>query len=113
MIGPATPIGSLITYALPLLIVYLVFAGNSLRWVSAILGSWPLQMLGLCSYSLYLWQQLFLAHPQRYLDGPFPIILLPVAVVLSVWLVEKPFIRLGRRWSHALESKQNSPSVAG
>jgi peptidoglycan/LPS O-acetylase OafA/YrhL len=85
--------------AMPMLIVYVIFAGREIAWVRDVLAMKPIQLIGLASYSIYLWQQLFLAKPDRYLVAPFPLWALPIVVVASVVLVERPFIRLGRRLS--------------
>lgn len=105
VVFPLTDLQLVARCLLPPLIVYTVFVGNQLKPVRAILESKPLQWLGLCSYSLYLWQQLFLASPSLYLKAAPPLVLLPVVVIASVWLVEKPFIRLGHRLS-AMRRKQ-------
>ena len=68
---------------------------------------WPVtQILGACSYSIYLWQQLFTAEPLKYgaipLGNPliaFPLLFLCTA--LSYYFVEKRFIELGRRLSRS------------
>lgn len=79
----------------PALIVYLLFATPA--FVRKILATRPVQIVGTASYSLYLWQQLFLgAHDN------LPLWALPIVVALSVLLVERPFIKLGRRLSVAL-----------
>jgi len=103
MLVPLTRYAALLLPLLPLLIAYLVFAGNALRLPRIILESRVVQWLGLCSYSLYLWQQLFLADVDRYLGTPPPLVLLPIVVIASVWVVEKPFIRIGRYLSHKVE----------
>lgn len=54
--------------------------------------------LGLVSYSLYLWQQVFLAAPDFYTFEIHPLItllLIPVTLA-SYFLVEKPAIRWGK-----------------
>lgn len=91
---------------MPVAIVYVIFGGSAINWVRAILEAAPLQWIGLGSYSLYLWQQLFLARPALYADDPLPVLLLPLVVIVSVFLVERPFMRLGRRWSAAIEAKR-------
>lgn len=87
---------------MPIVVVYVIFAGSALGWVRWILESAPLQWIGLGSYSLYLWQQLFLARPGLYSGDPLPVVLLPIIVIASVWLIERPFQRIGRRWSDAI-----------
>ena len=68
--------------------------------VGKVLNWRPLAWLGSISYSLYLWQQPFLAP-----SGGGVLHSLPIAVLLSVlfaWtsfqLVERPFLRLRDRW---------------
>ncbi len=103
VVGPLVGLGIFVIVLLPFLVAYVIFAGKALRWVCAILETRALQIIGAGSYSLYLWQQLFLAPPARYLVAPFSLALLPVIVVLSVRWIERPFIRLGRRLSRHVE----------
>ena len=102
-LGPLTRAAPFVTVALPVLITYIVFAGNAIGRVRKVLESAPLQLIGAGSYSLYLWQQLFLAQPPRYAAGAPSLLLLPLVVFASVRLVEQPFIRLGRRLSRGAE----------
>lgn len=55
------------------------------------------------SYSIYLWQQLFVVprEPSWGVIREFPYSLVSVAVVstLSYFLIEKPSLELRRRWS--------------
>jgi peptidoglycan/LPS O-acetylase OafA/YrhL len=60
---------------------------------SRILEHEHLKRTGMASYSVYLWQQLFM----HAIFGPFVLLLLPVAVFLSYRFVEQPGIQLGRR----------------
>jgi peptidoglycan/LPS O-acetylase OafA/YrhL len=56
--------------------------------------------VGVISYSLYLWQELFLDPTSWSWYARFPqnLVLTFVASLLSYYLVEKPFLRLGRRF---------------
>jgi peptidoglycan/LPS O-acetylase OafA/YrhL len=56
--------------------------------------------IGVLSYSLYLWQQLFLARLNTTWTGAFPVNLLLAfaAAELSFRLVESPFLRLRKRF---------------
>ncbi len=68
--------------------------GRALEWA-------PLRWLGRLSYSLYLWQQLFVSQYHHAALQRFPV---NVALSLgcacfSYYLVERPMIRIGRRFS--------------
>lgn len=106
-IGPLLFPAKLIQLLMPFVTVYVIFAAREISGVRAVLASPPIQAVGVASYSLYLWQQVFLAKPDIYTNGPLPLWLLPVAVVLSVFVIEKPFIRLGRTLSKAALERHN------
>jgi len=69
--------------------------------VSRLLGTRLLRWIGRLSYSLYLWQQLFLPlyDEPKSLVQQFPINVIAafLAALLSYHLVERPFIVYGRR----------------
>ena len=56
-----------------------------------------LSAVGLVSYGLYLWQQMFLGPPAAYnIAIPWECALLcPLIVVLSYFFLEKPLVRTG------------------
>lgn len=60
--------------------------------------------LGMLSYSLYIWQQVFLTTLNATWSGRFPINLLVIFGVaeISYFCVERPFLRLRRRSSPTL-----------
>ena len=62
-------------------------------WLAQWLSTWPLQMIGLMSYSLYLWQQLWLA-PELQLTLPTALAGTLASGAASYWLVEKTALRL-------------------
>lgn len=69
------------------------------RTIGTCLGRGLLPALGIISYSLYLWQQIFLSPTGGLNSGH---IVLPwlgaiTAAVISYWLVEKPFLRFKSR----------------
>ena len=84
--------------ALALVLVFSLERGNLLR---AFLRSRVVQAVGVTSYGIYLWQELFTAPATEYGPSGRPIaFLLPllfVVVPLSYLFVEKPAMRLGRR----------------
>ena len=94
-------------------VVLLITILNCRGLVAAILENSWLRKLGRLSYSLYLWQQLFLvwgiqsaayvAWPQRF---PFNLVCVFACALLSYHLLERPFIRLSHR---AAKSKQLTP----
>ncbi|HVX05048.1 MAG TPA: acyltransferase [Rhodanobacteraceae bacterium] len=67
-------------------------AGRFLNWK-------PIVFLGVVSYSLYLWQQLFLDYQSRAWMDAFPQNLgfAFLAALASWFLVERPFLRLRKR----------------
>lgn len=97
---------------MPFLIAYVIFAGREIGFVARSLAVKPIQLIGLGSYSVYLWQQLFLARPDLYTKAPLPIWALPIVVIASVLLIEQPFIRLGRRLSFSLVKRQEVVTAA-
>jgi peptidoglycan/LPS O-acetylase OafA/YrhL len=63
--------------------------------------------IGVVSYGLYLWQQMFLAPPDAY-RNPLPwqcILLCPLIVWLSYRYLERPAMRIGSRLSRQLVAK--------
>lgn len=71
------------------------------HWLSRLLGALPLRALGLISYSLYLWQQIWMT-PAFQFSLPVALAGALVCSTASYWLVEKPGLRLRHRieqWS--------------
>jgi peptidoglycan/LPS O-acetylase OafA/YrhL len=72
-----------------------------------VLNARPLVYIGQLSYSIYLWQQLFLNRNVQSLPTSFPINLLLALLVagLSYYAVERPMLdaraRIERRWRRA------------
>ena len=87
-----------------LLLVWVMQNPSSL--VGKVLNWKPLVHIGVLSYSLYLWQQLFLTDSNHTASGAFPINLLCTLLVaeLSYHLVERPFLRLRYRFFHKPDS---------
>jgi peptidoglycan/LPS O-acetylase OafA/YrhL len=80
---------------------------------------WPaLRWIGRLSYSLYIWQQLFLGFGVVYLPfgflSKFPVNLLSLLVVscASYYLMERPLVRLGHRFALPRATLESTPLVA-
>ncbi|OQW86169.1 MAG: hypothetical protein BWK72_18625 [Rhodoferax ferrireducens] len=93
---------SLKAMLIPLLILGTVVQDK--RLTSRLLESTPLRMVGRLSYSLYLWQQLFLVWNDERVAGlawvqvfPYNLITVFVCASLSLLLIENPLIALGHR----------------
>jgi peptidoglycan/LPS O-acetylase OafA/YrhL len=85
---------------LPLSLTWLVVHSlHGSRKLGRFLRFKPILFSGRISYSLYLWQQLFTAHPSRYLADSWlqqPLLMLPLAI-LSYVFVERTSVRLGKK----------------
>lgn len=81
-------------------------------WLSRVLGRGPLPFLGIISYSLYLWQQLYLgtAGPLGRVPLTGALALGLVTALLSYLLVERPALRLKQGMRSAAAA--GSPSAA-
>ena len=70
----------------------------------------PLAFIGVLSYSLYIWQQLFLNRSSAALVCTFPLnlILVGLSALGSYYLVEQPFLKLKQRFSPSIGLAANS-----
>ena len=86
----------------------LTVAGTTVHpeWKISRLLEWkPVRFVGSISYSLYLWQQIFIApavdqhgHPW-WQQFPANLVMTFVAATASYYVIEQPLIRFGRRWA--------------
>lgn len=104
----AVPNGSLVSYVRVLL--HLVVLPISFSWLIAasvhqsnrfvrLLKAPPLRFVGVISYSLYLWQQLFTGTPEFFVSRS-PLLIWPLMFLiaaLSYYVIERPAVRAGRR----------------
>ncbi|HEY9126009.1 MAG TPA: acyltransferase [Acidobacteriaceae bacterium] len=92
-----------VAVALPFFIGYTVLRPKSL--LGRFLESAPLKWIGRLSYSLYIWQMMFLVEGARPLgliqSFPLALILPFVCASLSFYFVEKPMIRIGYKLAAA------------
>jgi peptidoglycan/LPS O-acetylase OafA/YrhL len=90
---------SLLGFSIMLFILWLLSGeGGVARWM---LASWPAVQLGLISYSVYIWQQLFLVWPgAAALRFPLNLAAALVAGWLSYKLLEVPMRSRIRGWFH-------------
>jgi peptidoglycan/LPS O-acetylase OafA/YrhL len=93
--------------------------GSATGVLGRILNCRPLAVVGVLSYSLYLWQQLFL-NPEREhwaCGWPGGLIFTAIAAVLSYGLIEKPFLalkeRLGAPHDRAARREVVIPALSG
>jgi peptidoglycan/LPS O-acetylase OafA/YrhL len=96
----------------PLIALILLSTIERNSWVQSFLCSRPIQAVGITSYALYLWQQLFTGKSDSYHGvGHFIPFFLPALFIIipaSWFLVEKPAMRLGRRLSSRLRAAESS-----
>ncbi len=96
---------SLITSMWLAVLIPMLLVGTVLhpQWrISRLLDSKPLAWVGRISYSLYLWQQVFLwpgwEHPQHFwLRWPWNVIPAFAVATASYQFIEKPLLRIGRK----------------
>jgi len=105
---------SLRSVLLPLLILATVVRPHGVA--GRVLESRPLRFLGKISYSLYLWQQLFLVWDASRVQALAPVQSFPLGIACalacacaSYALVERPMIAVGRNW---LRSRARAATLA-
>ena len=93
----------------PAIGILLMFSLERKGWLRSLLCSPPLQAIGVTSYGIYLWQQLFTALPKDMSAAakplPFLLPLLLVVVPLSWRFIEKPAMQIGKRLSHRIRAR--------
>jgi peptidoglycan/LPS O-acetylase OafA/YrhL len=99
----------------PFLIVFVIF--SCFRFRASLESRTDVRVLsaiGLASYGLYLWQQMFLGKTSFYLRSSIlnyaPVCAL--VVVLSYYLVEMPFVRVGAQLSRKLIERETARTAA-
>lgn len=72
-----------------------------------LLNAWPVLWLGAISYSLYLWQQMFLSRGSTspWMAFPQNLALSILLSTVSYHLVERPFLLLRERWTRTVAKR--------
>lgn len=80
------------------------------QWIDSLLNHRALTFVGVLSYSLYLWQQLFLGHERHGLMFAFPLnwVVAVACALASYYVVERPILRWRKRFH--VESVATAPS---
>jgi peptidoglycan/LPS O-acetylase OafA/YrhL len=96
-IGLTTPIGTITNLLIAVALLFSIRYKN--RWF-AFLNLPFMNFIGKLSYSLYLWQQLFLMSNKLGILNKFPFNIIGCfgAALLSYYWVERPFFRLREKW---------------
>ncbi|MFZ0679607.1 acyltransferase family protein, partial [Candidatus Binatus sp.] len=99
------------SFLVPLILIGTVLNPGLL--FSRILETSPLRWIGKISYSLYIWQQLFLGTITRPLplgrlqEFPLNIVAVFVCAAASYYLLERPLVAIGHSLSSALKPPQD------
>jgi peptidoglycan/LPS O-acetylase OafA/YrhL len=95
---------SLLTGLWLAMLVPVLLAGTAIHphWILSRMMEWkPLRWIGRISYSLYLWQQVFLApgwiQPRAWQRWPWNVLEAVAVAALSYYILERPLLRVGRR----------------
>jgi peptidoglycan/LPS O-acetylase OafA/YrhL len=87
---------------LPLIVVSTVL--RPATWIGGILEVPVMRWIGRISYSLYLWQQMFVGPLQSWNTLPYRLVALVVIAAASYYFIERPTMAFGRsllRRSHS------------
>ena len=92
--------GSVANILIALLMMYSIFGPKGI-WYQ-LLNLKAVNYIGLLSYSIYLWQQIFISGSTNWFNQ-FPANLMCIALVAlsSYYLIEKPFLKLKSRFNTA------------
>jgi peptidoglycan/LPS O-acetylase OafA/YrhL len=98
--------GTIANVLIGVMLMCLVFGPRNRAF--KILNSKILSYIGLLSYSIYLWQQIFLSAKYGWVTRfPQNLIFLSLMAAFSFYCIEKPFLRLRGRF----QTKVKSPVI--
>jgi len=79
------------------------------RWLRAVLCSKPMQAIGVTSYGIYLWQQIFTGRLNEFTPSGvaigFMLPLMLIVIPLSYFFLEKPAMRYGKKLSRQIREE--------
>jgi peptidoglycan/LPS O-acetylase OafA/YrhL len=107
-----------LTSMFPAVMIPLILAATLLHpeWIiSRVLELRPIAWVGRISYSLYIWQQLFMVpgweHTTHFwAQWPWNLALIPVACA-SYYLIERPLIRIGARVARKVKERASQANL--
>jgi peptidoglycan/LPS O-acetylase OafA/YrhL len=103
-------IGTLTSISISIIMLYSVNHSTNI-WYK-FLNLKIMEQIGILSYSIYLWQQIFISDlPFVKRFFPLNLLLLVIVSVFSYYIIEKPFLKLKDRFSKTNTIKNPSPIV--
>jgi peptidoglycan/LPS O-acetylase OafA/YrhL len=98
--------------AVAFILLWIVEHPNS--FAGRLLSTPVFRHVGVLSYSLYLWQQLFLTTRNQTWTGLFPINFLAcfAAAEASYWIIERPFLQLRSLFRRKIAARADSGSTS-
>lgn len=91
--------GPIANFAIGVIMLYSVFGPQQL-WFK-FLNLRIMHFIGFLSYSLYLWQQLFINKTNLWFNQfPVNIVLIFLMAVFSYYIIERPFLQLKKKFSN-------------
>jgi peptidoglycan/LPS O-acetylase OafA/YrhL len=90
--------GTFASILIALIMMYSIFGPHGV-WFK-ILNSKVLNYIGVLSYSIYLWQQIFIMNTTYWFNQyPFNLVLILIAALFSYYLIERPFLKLKSKFN--------------
>jgi len=112
LIPHGSTFGTLANFSIGIIMMYSVF-GTPGRW-HKFLELRLINYLGLLSYSLYLWQQLFISSSKTVWVTRFPqnLVFILLMSLFSYYIIEKPFLKLKSKFSASRKVKSQKAKSA-